>query len=151
MSLISKDGAYYLTGPKGRPTRVEFQDVLKTMNLPKNAPEKLGESVRIVEEFALVLNAYSVKYPKKTAEHQASLKSVQDSFAADDIQSGKRVLNLIDAISKLRLGSSDEDEIQSTFEMQNPDKRHMFVLQFIRKELGQSDMVAKSIMSRHDI
>ena len=75
--IIFKDGAYYLTGPKGNTRRVEISELLVNLNLPKNAPENLKKSVKMIEDFSLLLDAYITANPKETAKYDSAVKQVQ--------------------------------------------------------------------------
>ena len=75
--IVFKDGAYYLTGPKGNTRRVEVSELLVNLNLPKNAPENLKKSVKMIEDFSLLLDAYIAANPKETAKHEAAVKQIQ--------------------------------------------------------------------------
>lgn len=68
--IVFKDGAYYLTGPKGNTRRVEVSELLMKFNLPKNAPENLKKSVQIVEDFTILLDAYISANPNEKAKYE---------------------------------------------------------------------------------
>ncbi|EKD29402.1 MAG: hypothetical protein ACD_78C00422G0005 [uncultured bacterium (gcode 4)] len=159
MSAIFKDGAYYLTGPKGNKTRVDFETLSQTMGIPKEAPTNLQKSVWIVNDFSELLDAYLVKYPDKNDKYEAVIKTIQNAFTQSDIQLWRNIINIEnvvdllfrDIISVNNSGINNYNKkIKRIFNNLDPKVRHAEIMQFIRKDLNQYDMVARSIMNRHE-
>jgi hypothetical protein len=150
--IVFKDGTYYLTGPKGAPRKIEMQQLLVNLNLPKNAPENLSTSVAIIDDFSLVLDAYIRKNPKEKAKYDTAIQATQKLFADSGIQTGKKIIDITtitqDLFSNSRIlpGDTDLRAINSAFRITNTKDRHLAVLHFVRDRLDQSDIVLEKLM-----
>lgn len=156
-SMIFKDGAYYLVGPKGRPTRVDFQNFAQ-MVVSKDAPEKLQKSVFIVQDLALVLDAYLLANPKEKIKYGTAVDSAKKLFSDDDVRLGNKAIDTksvteitgkLFSNSRVSFGDTDLRSINEALRKEDPKVRHLAVLQFIRERLGQYDLVAKTLIQEN--
>ncbi len=150
-TMVFKDGAYYLTWPKGNTKRIDIAELIVNLNLPKNAPENLQKSVSLVQDFAFILDAYLLKNPEKKTQYDSTLKWIQADFANPDIQTGKSVLDIKKWTYTLfsnnnLLKNSDLYMANQAMDIKEPKARRFAILSFIRDRLGQSDLVAQKIM-----
>lgn len=51
-----------------------MKQLLVNLNLQKDAPENLQKSVSLIQDFALILDAYLLKNPDKKPQYDATLK-----------------------------------------------------------------------------
>ena len=128
-----------------------MQSLLVNFNLPKDAPENLQKSVSLVQDFALILDAYLLKNPDKKEQYSSTLKWIQADFANPDVQSGNSILDIKKWAPTLFgnnnfLKDSDLYVINRVLENTDPKARKFAVLSFIRGRLGQSDLVAQKLM-----
>jgi hypothetical protein len=153
--IIFKDGAYYLTGPKGNTRRVEVSGLLVNLNLPKNAPENLKKSVKMIKDFSLLLDAYIAANPKETPKHEAAIKQIQWLFAHEDIQMWKKILDVTSITGGMfdnfwrTFSNTDLKKVNDAFRIQDESARRLAILNFIRDDFGQSDIVLAKIMEKN--
>ena len=150
-TMVFKDGAYYLTWPKGNTKRIDIEELIVNLNLPKNAPENLQKSVSLVQDFAFILDAYLLKNPEKKTQYDFTLKWIQADFANPDIQTGKSVVDIKKWTYTLfsnnnLLKDSDLYTINQAMDIKEPKARRFAILSFIRDRLGQSDLVGQKLM-----
>jgi len=153
--IVFKDGAYYLTGPKGNTRRVEVSELLVNLNLPKNAPENLKKSVQIVEDFTLLLDAYISAKPNQKEKYESAVKQVQWLFAHEDVQMWKNILDVTSITGGMfdnfwrTFSNTDLKKVNDAFRIQDESARRLAILNFIRDDFGQSDIVLAKIMEKN--
>jgi len=150
-SLVFRDWAYYLTWPSWKTKRIEYTELAKNIDIPKNAPKNLESSVWLVQDFSQILDAYLVKFPNNKSQYEKSIKTIQDAFSQDDIQLWKKILDVSIAINDLDLSNGDKFDLETAFWISDLEMRHIQVLDFARKNLGQYDMIAKSIINKNSL
>lgn len=102
--VFYKDGAYYLTGPKGNPTRVEYGEILNRFGIPKEAGANLMQSAQSASNLAFLLEAYAQVSPENQKNAQAAAKILEEKMASADIQSGKTIVSIgTEILSLLKL------------------------------------------------
>ncbi len=152
--MVFKDGKYYLTGPRGAVRQVEQSELFLKLNIPKDAPENLQKSVGIVQDFSLVLNAYLMKNPKEKGSYQDAANKLAFLYKDDAIKLGETILDVTSITQNIFsnnnfLKNSDLLKINNVFKITDAVSRHTAVLEFIRKTLGQSDMVLEILIAKN--
>lgn len=157
--VIFKEGAYYLTGPKGTLTRVEYGDILIRFGIQPKAGENLMKSTQQANNFALLLEAYAQMSPENQKKAQSAATALEAKMKAPDIQSGTSVISIDAEIIKLlqlpgspHVGARGNTVAQKVARIFTPSadpvEQRAKVTQFIREEFAQYDLVANDIINR---
>lgn len=131
-----------------------MESLLVNLKIPKEAPENLKKSVSIVQDFALVLDAYLLQNPSKKEQHEKAIQEISKLFSESEVLSGQKVLDVTSITNSIFsnnnfLKNSDLFMINEAFRINDDQKRHFAVLQFIRDRIGQSDLVAQKLIQEN--
>lgn len=157
--VFYKDGAYYLTGPKGSPTQVTYGEILTKFGVPKEAGENLMKSSKSAANFAFLLEALMMKSSAKREKVQSAVAALEKRMSDADVQSGKKTFSVDwELVSLLALdgnsragtkrGSKSESLLQIFGPMNNPEQQRALLVKYVRDELDQSDFAAADIIDR---
>ena len=150
---------YHLTGPDGVPKRIEYGDIMKRYNVPKEAIDTARRSYETAQNMAFLLEALQIQSPDNLARVEAASKLLQSKMQSADIQTGKTVLSLDwDIVSLLKLDGtlrggipkqdSNSLEILAIFKQPSTNLQRAALARFVRSNLDQSSLAVSDIINR---
>ncbi|MDQ1344377.1 MAG: hypothetical protein QG650_1098 [Patescibacteria group bacterium] len=140
----SKGGKFYVLGKNGTPEQVRVE------TFPKELVGQIEKMESVGGKFAdlfFLLSAYSAKYPE--GKYEARTKEVAEALSKADPTNTAELEKLLEKyVGIMTTDAGSQKKVKEIFAASSEVDRKIRLHSFVRKELGQYDLVSSAISER---